>query len=138
MHATDSRKRDDLSAARRWGCREPTAGRLLPKSQMRAVVVVVEDILLQEATQVSLAERHDVVQQFAAATADPPLAKAIMPGASERCPLRLDAHRLGGTDDQVPEDAVAIMEEIARHVVAGKRRCAVAAQPTANWDAGSR
>jgi|SRR6202795_775962 len=52
----------------------------LPESEMRAVLVVVADILIEKSLQVAFIECDDLIQQIAAATAYPSLRNSILPG----------------------------------------------------------
>ena len=55
---------------------------------MRAVFVMVGNILAEQPLQVAFIDRNNVIQQVTAAAADPTLSDSILPGAFERSPNR--------------------------------------------------
>ena len=72
--------------------RASSAGRcLLRKAKMRAVFVVVADVLREHPFQMAFIECDDVVQQVPAAASHPALGEAILPGAFEGSANRMDA-----------------------------------------------
>src|ERR1700730_1266608 len=58
--------------------------RSLPQSEMRAVLVVVANILREPAFQVAFVNRDDVIQEITAATPYPTLCDSILPRTFER------------------------------------------------------
>ena len=58
--------------------------RSLPQSEMRAVFVVVANILREEAFQVAFVNCDDVIQEIMAATPYPTLCDSILPRTLER------------------------------------------------------
>ena len=65
--------------------------RSLPKSEMRAVLVVVANILREETFQVAFVNCDDVIQEITPATPYPTLCDAILPGTFERSADRTHA-----------------------------------------------
>src|SRR5712692_6478489 len=63
--------------------------RSLPESEMRAVLVVVANILREETFQVTLVNRNDVIQEITAATPYPTLCDSILPRTLERSADRI-------------------------------------------------
>jgi len=61
-----------------------SVGRLLPKAEMRAVLVVIAYIFGQKSLQVALVERNDMIEQVPAATSHPALRDSILPWTLER------------------------------------------------------
>ena len=59
----------------------PTPGCLLIQSEVRAVVVVVREVIGEESLQMSLVQGNDLVEQFASAASDPTLRDAVLPRA---------------------------------------------------------
>src|SRR5258708_23331665 len=59
----------------------PTPGCLLVQSEVRAVVVVVREVIGEESLQMSLVQGNDLVEQFASAASDPTLRDAVLPRA---------------------------------------------------------
>ena len=64
------------------------AWRFLPESQMRAILVVVRNVLAQQAFQMAFVEGNDVIQEVTAAAAHPALGDTVLPGTSEGSPDR--------------------------------------------------
>src|ERR1019366_5404923 len=62
----------------------PTSRRLLVQSEVGSVVVIIGNVLGEEALQMSLIQRDHVVEQVAAATSDPTLGDPILPGTPNR------------------------------------------------------
>jgi hypothetical protein len=60
--------------------------RSLAQSKVRAVLVMVGDVLGKEPLQVPLVESNHMVEQLAAAAPHPPLGDTILPGTFERGP----------------------------------------------------
>ena len=67
--------------------------RSLPESKMRAVLVVVADILGEKSLQMAFVHCDDVIQQFATATAYPSLCNSILPRTPQRSADTFDFHR---------------------------------------------
>src|SRR6202022_2066495 len=63
--------------------------RSLPQSEMRAVLVVVANILREPAFQVAFVNCDDVIQEIAAATPYPTLCDSILPRTFERSADRI-------------------------------------------------
>ena len=72
---------------------------LLRQAKMRSVLVVVTDVLIHQAFQMPFIENDHMVEQIAAAVADPTLGNAVLPRTSEAGSLWLDAEALYGVDD---------------------------------------
>src|SRR5580704_13519959 len=60
---------------------------------MRSVLMVVADILCEEALQVALVEGDNMVQQIAPTTLNPPLSNSVLPRTAERGAYWSYAHR---------------------------------------------
>src|ERR1700730_13890590 len=69
--------------------------RSLPQSEMRAVLVVVANILREQAFQVTFVNCDDVIQEITAATPHPTLCNSILPRTFERGADRI--HPQGST-----------------------------------------
>ena len=83
MQPAESVPRQDATSGR--GTSSPIRCSL-PESQMRPVFVIVADVLGEQALQMAIIERDDVIQQIAAATLDPTFRHAILPGTFKRGP----------------------------------------------------
>ena len=59
---------------------------------MSAVVVEIGDVGLSEPNRVALAEYDHVIEEFAAAPANPPLSDRILPGTAIGRSARLGGH----------------------------------------------
>jgi hypothetical protein len=51
---------------------------------MRAVVMIVADVVIEQTLQVAFVDSDDVIQEFAAATAYPTLRNSILPRTPQR------------------------------------------------------
>ena len=68
-----------------WGYGASSAvWRSLPESEMRAVLVVVANILIEQAFQVAFVNCDDVIQEITPATPYPTFCNAILPRTFER------------------------------------------------------
>jgi hypothetical protein len=56
----------------------------LLKSEMRAILMMVTNILGEQPLQMAFTQRNNVVQQVSSATFDPPLGYTVLPGTPER------------------------------------------------------
>lgn len=76
---------------------------LLLESAMNAIPVVILDVCSKQPLQMRLVDSNQMVQQFAAATADPTLGHAILPRTPYPRPHWSDAHgaNRGGNFDAV-------------------------------------
>ena len=69
------------------------ARRCLPESKVRAVLVVVADILGEESLQMVFIEHDDVIQQITTTAAYPAFCNSILPRTPDRSANTLDSHR---------------------------------------------
>ena len=102
VQAADARVRHDRGFSLGPTLRRPPRGCRLPEAQVGPIIVVVGDVLAEEAPEVVFAEHDDVVEQFAADAADPALGDAVLPGTAVGGPPRLDAEGLDRRDDGRP------------------------------------
>jgi hypothetical protein len=61
----------------------PAARCPLLKSEMRAILMMVTNILREQSLKMALIQGNNVVQQVSSAASHPPLRDAILPGAPE-------------------------------------------------------
>jgi|SRR5215469_3218063 len=87
---------------------------------MRPDLIVVAGVGLEDATQVRLAEHHNLVKALATDRADKPLDVSILPRRTSRDWVIPDAHRTNTTAVRVPERSVAVAEQMTRCLVPGK------------------
>src|SRR6202030_2121144 len=66
----------------------PVAWCSLPESEMRAVFVVITNVLREQSLQMPFIHRNDVIQQVSSAAFDPTLRDSILPGTFEGGPHR--------------------------------------------------
>src|SRR5258708_3800298 len=96
----------------------PTPGCLLIQSEVRAVVVVVREVIGEESLQVSLVQRDDLVEQFASAASDPTLRDAVLPRALDGGLHARDLHGSNRSRDfQSILRFVVKDEELARRLI---------------------
>ncbi len=96
---------------------------------MRPILVEVGHILPEHASQVGLAQHHDVIRAFAPDAAEEPLARGVLARcAVGRPPLR-DAARRRDARERRPILAVAITDEIARPLAEGRRLAQLLGDP---------
>jgi hypothetical protein len=77
--------------------RTPSPGRVFAQPEMRSVVVIVGNVLGEESPQVLLVQRDYVVEQLAAAAADPTLRHSVLPRTSNGGPHSRDVHDTDGS-----------------------------------------
>lgn len=87
---------------------------------MRAIVLVVMDVLVHQPFQMPFIQHDHMVEQIVTATADPALGDAVLPRTAEADPLGLDAKALHCVDDFLIEARAAIKNQVARGRVIGK------------------
>ena len=80
---------------------------------MRAIVVVVTDVLIQQAFQMPFIHNDHMVKQIAAAVANPTLGNTVLPWTLETGPLGLNAKALHCVDDFLIEARAAIKDQVA-------------------------
>src|SRR5207245_2884379 len=73
--------RDHLTATDRSGS---TSRGFFTQPEMGAIVMVIRDVIGEESLQVSLVQRNDLVEQFAAAASHPVLGDSVLPGTLNR------------------------------------------------------
>ena len=79
---------------------------------MRAVLVKVADVGPSEPNSVALAEYDHVIEELAAAPADPAFGHRILPGTSIGGAAGPRAHRPDEPDHGSAEDRVAVEDEV--------------------------
>jgi len=95
-------------------------GRFLRQRKMRAIRVVITDVFIQQAFQMAFIHNDHMVEQIAAAIADPALGDTVLPRASEARPLGLDTEALYRVDHFFIELRAAIEDQITRRRVVRK------------------
>jgi hypothetical protein len=110
----------------------------LCEHEMCLVVVVVKDVLVQQAFQMPFIYNDHMVKQIPAAVANPTLGNTVLPWTLETGPLWLNAKALHCVDDFLIEARAAIKDQVARGRVIGKVLREAAGQPRRCSDAWSR
>ena len=87
---------------------------------MRPVLVVVVDVFVHQAFQMSSIEDDHMIEQVSPAATNPALSHAILPWTLEARSLGLDAKALHCVDDFLIEARAAIKNQVARGRVIGK------------------
>src|SRR5258705_7745183 len=91
------------------------------EAEVGAVIMVIGDVVSQQAKQVAVVEDDDVVEELAADAADPAFGDAVLPWAPGSRTGRLRAEGLHGRDDVGGERAVAVEDEVTRGGVERER-----------------
>ena len=78
---------------------------------MRAIVMIVADVVGKDSPQMALVECDDVVEQVAAAASHPALGNSVLPRALDRGLHASDAHRANGGRNFPPVFLIVIKEE---------------------------
>src|ERR1017187_3219995 len=99
---------------------------------MSAVVVIVADVIIHEASQMLLVQNDHMIEKVAAAVADPALGDAVLPWASETRSLRFDAETLYRLDDFFVELSTAIKDQVTRCRVVRERLAQLLDHPGAS------
>jgi hypothetical protein len=85
--------------------------RSLAQSKVRAVLVMVGDVLGRQPLQVPLVESNHMVEQLAAAAPHPTLGDTILPGTFERGPQGVYFQGSNGGRDLRPVFCIPVMDE---------------------------
>jgi hypothetical protein len=100
---------------------------------MRSVVVVVADVLGHQASQMTLIENDDMIEQIPAAVANPALCNAILPRTSEARSFRFDAQRLDCTDHLLIEVRGSIENQVLGSGIVGECFTQLLHDPRTTW-----
>src|SRR5215831_15420334 len=84
--------------------------RSLAQPKVRAVLVMVGDVLGEQPLQVPLVESNHMVEQLAATASHPTLGDAILPGTFERGPQGVNFHGSNGCRNLRPVFCIPIMD----------------------------
>ena len=81
VQAAEPGQGDDLGVTNRAGLPWAARWRSLGQAEVRAIVVVVRDVLAEQAQQMTVIEHDDMVEEFATDAADPTFGDAVLPWA---------------------------------------------------------
>ena len=101
---------------------------------MRSVIVVVANLLIQEALEMTFIQDDHMVEQISTATPNPSFCNAILPGAPEAGSLRLNSEALHCVDRFLGEVGPTIKNHIAGCRIVGEMLRAIAELPS-HWKA---
>ncbi len=110
--------RDHLSAPHRAG---PPIRCLLVQPEVGPVVMVVGDVIREEALEMALVQRDDLIEQLATAATDPALRDSILPRALDRGLHATNCHGSNGSRNFQPILCVVIIDEELGRGLIGKR-----------------
>jgi hypothetical protein len=109
MKPAESRHRDD--AAHRWRLDLARHWRVTPERHVRAVGVVVRQVLAKDPTQVVLAEHDHVVDDLATRSAHSSLGEPVLPRGSRRDSELSQPEILDASVERGAEDLVAVADQ---------------------------
>jgi hypothetical protein len=81
VEAAESGQGDDLGFTNGPGLARAARGCGFGEAEVGAVIMVIGDVVSQQAKQVAVVEDDDVVEKLAADAADPPFGDAVLPWA---------------------------------------------------------
>ena len=111
--------------------------RSLHQREVRAILMIVTDVLVHQAFQMTLIQNNDMIEQIPAAITNPALSNAVLPRTSEAGSFRLDAQSLDGTDDVLIEVRGPIEDQILRRGIVGECFSKLLHDPGAAWMASN-
>ena len=76
--------------------------------------MVVAHVISDQPAKMSLVQRNDMVEDLAAATADPAFRNPVLPGCLDTRPLRRQTRGLQEPDDRGIELRVAVQDDITK------------------------
>jgi hypothetical protein len=94
--------------------------RSICQRKMRPVVVIVTDVFIHEAFQMTFVQDNHMIKQIPAAVTDPTLCNTVLPRTSEARPLRLDTEALDRINHFCAEVCAAIKDQVPGGAVAGE------------------
>ena len=89
----------------------PEIRRSFPESKMRAVVMIVADVVSEQTLQMAFVNCDDVIQEFPAAAAYPTLRNSILPRAPQRSADRTRLQRSNSCGDLQPVLRIPVENE---------------------------
>jgi len=108
----------------------------LCQSEMRPVFMVVTDIFVHQAFQMTSIEYDYMVKQVSTTASDPALGNSVLPRTPEAGSFRLDAQCLDGTDDVLIEVRGPVENQVAWRRVIGECFAQLLCNPPAARMAG--
>ena len=120
MQTAEPRHRYDLVAS--YGIRSGFAAgrRSLRQREMRAVVMVVADVLFHQPFQMAFIEHDHMVEQVSSTATNPTFGDTVLPRTSEAGSFGLDAEAFDGADDFFVEVRSSVENEMFRGAIVGE------------------
>jgi hypothetical protein len=121
MKATEPWHGDDFASRSGIFLGFTTGRRFLLQCEMCSVALVVTDVFIHQALQMSIIENDHMVEQIAAAVAHPSLGNTVLPRTSEAGSRRLGPEAPYGIDHLRVEAGVPVKNQVARSSVVRER-----------------
>src|ERR1022692_1934114 len=118
MKATHQGQGDDVTLAGRFN--RARFRRILVQRPVRAMLVIITEVIREPPPQVLLVEHDHVVQTFAAEGADQPLDEGILPGRAWRNKFLFQSEAKSPLHKFQTVNTIAIAEQIAGWIGVGK------------------
>ena len=133
-------KCSDGGAAQAWQCNQPhisrrlwldrpSIGRVLIQRIVNPVLLVIADVVADEAAKVLFIQRDHMIENVSAAAPDPTFCGSVLPGRLNARPLWFKSGGLQEGNNICVEDRVAIQDDVAIRSLRRERLRAVAARP---------
>ena len=129
VEAAEPGQGDDLGVTEGPGLPWAARGSGLGEAEVRTIVVVVRDVLADQAQQMTVVKDDDMVEELAPDAADPTFGDTVLPRAPWRGAGRLRAERSHHRNDLVGERAVAVEHEVTRSGVERERLAQLLCNP---------
>jgi hypothetical protein len=121
MQTAEPWGRKNVRVCRDFQCSLAPTGSLLLRAEVSSIIVVVADVLIHEALQMSLVENDHVVEKISTTVADEALRDAILPWALKAGSFGFDVEAHAGLNDLYIEIGSSIENQITRRRIVRKR-----------------
>ena len=136
MESAEPGQGDHLGIAGRPELNGTMRGCLLPEIVMGPVVVIVGEVLLEDAFQMSLVENDHAIETFSSDGSDKALHVRALPWASWRDQDIFYSHSLDPIPEDIAVDAVPVSEQVFRRCLPGKGLDDLLRGPLGSWIGG--
>ena len=120
MKTADSRQGQNVACLVRECFNRPSCRCRLLQSDVRAVFVIIGQIIMPKPPKMLLVEGDDVIEHFAARTSDPALSDSVLPGAPSTGANGSNATGLQELENIATELTITVEQDVP--VGAGKRK----------------
>ncbi len=110
VQPADKREGDDLSLRLRRPLHWTPSGCVLPKREMRAIVVVVG----QQSMKMVLMKDDGVIEELPPHGSDPAFDHSVLPGTARRRPHGIDLESPEEVEDRAVEEPITVEDQVAR------------------------